>query len=202
MADTFSITDPRAASVTTTAPAPATRNPAAPPNEEAAAKLYPNTAKAEPNDPGTMYASATVYRPTLDKFLPRLGDANVLSFAEQERERTTFPDMVRKSGLDPSFGLRLYEKFAERRLEVLDDEARATRTADLEESTHQWLRENYALRGIKGKDFEALKGRVNRWMAKQPDLRAIVTFAGIGNELEIAQGLYEHVQMNGLGFDR
>lgn len=179
-----------------TAPTPADAH------EQAAKALYRDTPKAEPSDPGTMYSSAGLYRDAFNESLPKLGDAGVLTYDQQEAERKAFPDMIRKSGLNPSVGLRLHQLYTQRRLEVLDDETRATRTADLEEATHKALRENYALRGIKGKDFEALKGRVTRWMAKNPDLRAVVTFAGIGNELGIAQELYELVQMNGLGFEK
>jgi hypothetical protein len=119
-----------------------------------------------------------------------------LTLAQQEQERGTFPEVIRKSGLDPwPFGERLHDLWTARRLEV-QDETTAARSAATREATHKALRLKFG-----DKEFEALKPRVGRYVRTQPDLHAIVEFGGIGNELDIAEAIYEHVRRNGLGLE-
>lgn len=196
MADTFSITDPRAASVTTTAPTPAERSPGAPPNEAAAARLYPDTPKAESPDPGSLYSTAGLFRDQFNANLPKLGDAGVLTFDEQEAERTWFPAMIVKSGLTPAAGLRLHELYTQRRLEHESDDSAMQRVKD-EEQTHRDLRQEYTLSGIEFEGRNGLKARVERWFTAHPDARAV--FQVVGPDLELLREVYDLVRRTGFG---
>lgn len=176
---------------------PATSEPPAPltPEEAFARPLYPERVALKP-DPGSLYSTAGYFQTAFGTNLPRLGDAGVLTLAQQEQERVTFPEVIRKSGIHPwPFGERLHDLWTARRLEV-EDKATAARRAATREATHKALRLK-----LGDKAFEALKPRVGRWVRSQSALHAIVEFGGIGNELDIAEAIYEHVRMNGLGLD-
>lgn len=151
-------------------------------------------------EPGEFYSVEAMMKGSLDPNLAALGDAGVLTFAQQAAERKEFSALMRATGLDAlTVGTLIHDRFTAARLANLRDDG--TEAAELalereiranEEASRTALRELYG-----AQEAEALQLRAVKWMRQHPKLNAIVNTRGLGSQPALVLALVEHVRRTG-----
>jgi hypothetical protein len=138
---------------------------------------------------GEPFPVRVAMRETFSNRRHELSDVLGLSHEQQHARHNEWAIGIRETGLDPTIGALIYNKFT-------DAEVAIARGADVDDATlaaanktiRQRLRETY------GEEAEDLLKRTNTFVNAHPKLAAVIGMRGVGSNPEVALELVEFVR--------